>query len=337
MYKIRVADNVQSSKVEQIVVAIAKDIDRGALRGGQKLPSINEFSEKNSVARDTIEKAYKQLRSKGYIASYPSRGYFVLGRGNCKQLRVLLVFNKLSSFKKSIYDGIVQGLGKKAKVDLQIHHYDPKLLHEILDSSLGKYDVYAVMPHFFTHADMDKCREIIRKIPPHQLLMLDKNIEGLDFPYKSVFQDFRLDIFEALQSLQLSLRKYQSITLILPENIHHPKEIIEGVKAYCKKAAMKFCLKPNAGKESLQKGMVYITAEDDDLAELIKQLRQSRLQPGKGVGIISFNETVFKELLDITVITTDFPAMGQTAADLILNKEYVQIKNPFLVIKRGSL
>jgi len=337
MYKISVANNVQSSKVEQIVVAIAKDIDRGALKGGQKLPSINEFSEKNCVARDTIEKAYKQLRSKGYIASYPSRGYFVLGRSNSKQLRVLLVFNKLSSFKKSIYDGILQGLGKKAKVDLQIHHYDPKLLREILDTNLGKYDFYVIMPHFFTHANANECIEIIRTVPPHQLVLLDKDMKGLNCAYKGVFQDFRSDIFEALQSLQHPLQKYEGITLILPENIHHPKEIIEGVKTFCKKAGMKFCLKPNAQKDLLQKSMVYITTEDDDLAELIKQLRQSRLQPGKDVGIISFNETVFKELLDITVITTDFPAMGRTAADLILKKEYTQLKNPFLVIQRGSL
>jgi DNA-binding transcriptional regulator YhcF (GntR family) len=337
MYKISVANNIQSSKVEQIVVAITKDIDRGALKGGQKLPSINEFSDSNKVARDTVEKAYKQLRTRGYIASYPSRGYFVLGQHGRKQLRVLLIFNKLSSFKKSIYDGILQGLGKKAKVDLQIHHYDPKLLREILDANLGKYDVYAVMPHFFTHADIDECQEVIRKIPSHQLLVLDKNINGLHYPYKSVFQDFRMDILEALYSLQLSLKKYQGITLILSDCIHHPKEIIEGVKAFCNKAGMKFCLKPNAAEASIEKGTVYITTEDDDLAELIKQIRKSRIRVGKEVGIISFNETVFKELLDITVISTDFPAMGQTAAELILNKEYVHVKNPFLVIKRGSL
>jgi len=29
--------------------------------------------------------------------------------------------------------------------------------------------------------------------------------------------------------------------------------------------------------------------------------------------------------------------MGQTAANLILNKQYLQIKNPYKIIKRGSL
>jgi DNA-binding LacI/PurR family transcriptional regulator len=55
------------------------------------------------------------------------------------------------------------------------------------------------------------------------------------------------------------------------------------------------------------------------------------------VGIISFNETILKDLLEITVISTDFEAMGQTAAHMLLNKEPQQVKNPFHMIVRKSL
>jgi single-stranded DNA-specific DHH superfamily exonuclease len=58
---------------------------------------------------------------------------------------------------------------------------------------------------------------------------------------------------------------------------------------------------------------------------------------GVDVGIISFNETVLKELLDITVITTDFELMGKNAGELILNPTCKQIKNPFKMIKINSL
>jgi DNA-binding LacI/PurR family transcriptional regulator len=44
-----------------------------------------------------------------------------------------------------------------------------------------------------------------------------------------------------------------------------------------------------------------------------------------------------KELLGITVITTDFEAMGRTAAELLLEKQRVKVKNPFYTIRRGSL
>lgn len=78
MYQIKVVENNRFSKVQQIVNALVKDIETGALEKEERLPSINQFSKKNCVARDTVEKAYKQLRKRGYIASFPSRGYFVL-------------------------------------------------------------------------------------------------------------------------------------------------------------------------------------------------------------------------------------------------------------------
>jgi DNA-binding LacI/PurR family transcriptional regulator len=81
----------------------------------------------------------------------------------------------------------------------------------------------------------------------------------------------------------------------------------------------------------------YIVIEDDDLTTLIKQTRADKLVIGKDIGILSFNETQLKELLDISVISTDFELMGQTAADLILGSQYIHVKNPFNVIKRSSL
>ncbi|WP_315815267.1 substrate-binding domain-containing protein [Paraflavitalea speifideaquila] len=90
-------------------------------------------------------------------------------------------------------------------------------------------------------------------------------------------------------------------------------------------------------KELPQAGTVYIVTAESDLAQLIKKSREANLQLGKEVGIISFNETVLKELLEITVVTTDFEGMGITAAQMLLNKEVKQVKNPFRMIVRKSL
>jgi DNA-binding LacI/PurR family transcriptional regulator len=46
---------------------------------------------------------------------------------------------------------------------------------------------------------------------------------------------------------------------------------------------------------------------------------------------------VLKELLEITVVTTDFEGMGKTAAQMLLNKDVKQVKNPFRMIVRKSL
>jgi len=89
--------------------------------------------------------------------------------------------------------------------------------------------------------------------------------------------------------------------------------------------------------EVLKPGTVYIVTEETDLALIIKKVRKSNYQLGEGVGILSFNETALKEILDITVITTDFEAMGKTGANMLLNKDFKQVKNPFKIIRRNSL
>ena len=77
--------------------------------------------------------------------------------------------------------------------------------------------------------------------------------------------------------------------------------------------------------------------EETDLSELVKKVRQSNYQLGREIGMISFNETTLKELLNITVVTTDFEAMGYTAAALLLDNKRIKVKNPFYMIRRGSL
>ena len=90
-------------------------------------------------------------------------------------------------------------------------------------------------------------------------------------------------------------------------------------------------------EEILEPGTAYVTIEETDLAELVKKVRQSTYLLGREIGVISFNETTLKDLLGITVITTDFETMGRTAATLLLDKQRIKVKNPFYMIRRGSL
>jgi DNA-binding LacI/PurR family transcriptional regulator len=89
--------------------------------------------------------------------------------------------------------------------------------------------------------------------------------------------------------------------------------------------------------EVLQTETAYLVVEEHDLADLVKKVRQSNYTLGKEIGIVSFNETTLKELLGITVITTDFETMGRTAAALLLDKKKIKVKNPFYMIRRETL
>jgi DNA-binding transcriptional regulator YhcF (GntR family) len=70
------------------------------------LPSINELSFEFEISRDTAEKGYKYLKKIGVLGSVPGKGYFVQDNNVKQQLKIFLLFNKLSPHKKIIYDAI---------------------------------------------------------------------------------------------------------------------------------------------------------------------------------------------------------------------------------------
>ena len=62
---------------EQIYDFIRKDIQSGRLLCGSKLPSTRALADYLEVSRSTVELAYEQLISEGYIETVPCRGCYV--------------------------------------------------------------------------------------------------------------------------------------------------------------------------------------------------------------------------------------------------------------------
>ncbi len=62
---------------EQIYDYIKEEIRKGTIQSGEKLPSTRALCRHLEVSRSTVELAYEQLLSEGYIEAQPYRGYFV--------------------------------------------------------------------------------------------------------------------------------------------------------------------------------------------------------------------------------------------------------------------
>lgn len=89
----------------------------------------------------------------------------------------------------------------------------------------------------------------------------------------------------------------------------------------------------------IKKGEIFMTVNDRDLVDLLKQAQLQQFVPGKDFGIISYNDTPLKEILagGITTLSTDFKQMGQTMASLLTQKEIKTIENPWELNIRHSL
>ena len=61
---------------EQLYRAVKADILSGAIAGGARLPSRRALAEHLNISRITVENAYAQLLTEGYIVSRPRSGYY---------------------------------------------------------------------------------------------------------------------------------------------------------------------------------------------------------------------------------------------------------------------
>jgi len=345
LIEIRIDQESRIPKYRQIVNSIITDIERGTLTVGQRIPSINEISEEYYLSRDTVEKAYNVLKEKQIIISAKGKGYYVARNIFPSRINILFLLNKLSSYKLRIFNSLVNSLGTNAQVDLTIYHCDPKIFLNALHENMGRYDYYVIMPHFKDENQVHQSTnsevlEALRKIPEDKLLILDNYLPSLNRNVASVYQDFKMDIYEALQEGSEMLKRYEKLILVYPRKTlyPYPLDILHGFQKFCADFKFSFEVLEEIYQDmELRAKDAYIIIEEMDLVHLVKQIRDKKFILGQDIGIISYNDTPLKDLLGITVISTDFQVMGETAAYMILKKKKEVVKNVFSFINRNSI
>lgn len=328
-------------KYKQIAQSIVENIEAGNIKPGFQLPSITQLSIDYLVSRDTVEKAYKMLKDQGIIESVKGKGFYVLVSSPKSKLRVFVLFNKLSSYKKVIYNTLAYELRDKANLELFVYHCNLDLFESYINDKVGRYNYYVIMSHFDTQ-DKTRIANAINKIHPAKLILLDNIVEGVDQFRGVVYQDFKADIYEALTQGLTRLQKYKKLIFLFPENVPYPypKHILLGFKRFCAMYHFNFEVHNELNtNHRIENGTAYLVIEENDLAELIKKIRVQNLVITKDVGIISYNDTPLKEVLleGISVVTTDFEQLGANTAKIILNELSGEVKNDFKLILRNTL
>ena len=323
-------------KSKQIINSVTEAIKKELIQIGERLPSLNNVSFELDVSKDTVQRAYVGLCERGIIESVPGKGFYVKAKPSDTALKILLVFNKLTAYKKTIYNSFMHTINTQANVDFHIHDYDPQRFENIVKSNLEQYDYYVIMP-FFYHYEK-KIIDIFNLIPQDKLVLVNKDVQFLDYNYPVIYEDFENDICEALLPVLNEIRIYNRIVLIYPLDPMSNREIITGFEKFCKINQLKHEVHIGMSDINLEEKDLYIIIDDDDLAEFIKKCKDKNFRIGNDIGIISYNETVLKEVLmdGITVISTDFNYMGEKLARMILARETEKIKNPFRMIRRKS-
>lgn len=322
-------ESSSQTKLQQLVHAVREAINLGNLKEGDFLPSVNQLSKDAGISRDTIFKAYSILKQRSLISSTPTKGYFVAS----ESYRVFVLLDDFSAFKEQLYQSFRANLPDNYSVDLLFHHYNPEIFNQLILNSLGRYSMYIVM-----NIDNKSMEEVVRKIDPKKLLILDMGSDPKD-EVSCLTQDFNQAVYNCLNSGLELIKKYQEFILVFPQNTPHPVETIDAFNRFCDDHQIRHTVLDNIKNREVQAGQAYLVIKDSDLVKIVKDCKKNTLKIGADVGIISYNDTPMKEIVGagITVISTDFARMGTDCAKFIVTKSRVNEVIPTQLIIRGSL
>lgn len=336
---ITVNSDADIPKYLQISNGFIRAIEQRKLTKGDQLPSLRQLSEQLDISFDTAKKAYDVLKKRNIVVAAQGKSNVINATGPLPAYKIFLLFNKLGSHKRIIYDAFTSAFTSHAVIDLHVYNNNLHLFRHLLKSKRAGYSHYVIIPHLAD--DPKEISEIIDEyLTGENLILLDKQVDGILTPHASVHEDFENDIYIALKEAYPVLMKYQSLNLIFPEQNYCPPEIVRGFMKFGNNYG--FEVRTGIGINShsvINKGEVFITLTDEDLATVIQEVRNRKLIIGEEAGIISYNETPLKEVLldGITTISTDFRQMGILAARQVMSNSNKHIAVPFKLTLRPSL
>ncbi len=323
-------------KYLQLAESIITQIKNGELNIGDQLPSVNQLSSAYGMSKSTILMGLNHLSEKGIIEAVYRKGYFIRKSSVDHNYRVFFLMDKITVFKEELYQAFLNRLKDRADVDVYFHNHNYRIFGRLILENLHNYTHFVIIPIL-----KEDVTAILNQIPPEKRIILDFNQEGLTGNYSAVYQDFSGDLYSALREVRGRIEKYRRLVLVLPDNLYYGHLVREGFEKYCHESGQASAIISKVKEDNFSPGDVYITLNryDIDDVNIIKEIHRRKLQLGKDVGLISYNDLYVKEVLEggITVISADFTRMGEEAAALISENRIAKIKSPSKLIIRSSL
>lgn len=315
---------------------MVRSINRGELVLGSQVPSLIETCKKYKVSRDTAVKAYQDLRLRGIISSAPGKGYFVESVDTNKYRKLFVLFDSMTPYKSLLYNALVANLDKSIIMDVYFHYFNERVFHAHLLQNKGSYTDYLIMP--IVNMDM----ELLNKLNKNSnLYFIDQGKDYHENRFAFTGQDFKNDLYRFMQKHDDAFGNYRRLVMqIDPPKNPSEESMVSDMKQsflkYCSRHAPEYAVVDEIGE--IREGDCYIVHNDLQLVQLIRQCRNIKLEPGKDLGILSFNENPLKDVVDkgVSTISTDFEQMGRTMANMINTMNLQRIVNPFVIQERNS-
>jgi DNA-binding transcriptional regulator YhcF (GntR family) len=321
------------SKNDQLVKGVINAIDEKLLTRGSALPSVNVMIKEFGFARETIVKAYRELKERGIIESHNRLRYYVANEDTSQEMKVALLMFTYDTFQKVFFNSFRETLGEHVHLDVFFHHSNIEIFETILNHVKGRYSMYAIsaMPH-------PKTAALLHQIPSHKLVMFDR-LDPMSGGHSTITQEFEISSYQAFCASAEAIQKYDEFIFFYQPTSDIPIEILRSFTKFTKEYNIKSDIQTSYKSGSVEKGKAYLIIDNVELFAVIKDCKSKGLVIGRDVGLLSHNDEPGKELIadGISTFSTDFALMGKRTAQIVLSKERVQEIIPSTLIRRNSL
>lgn len=326
----------KDTKQSRIVLTILRSIEAGRLKIGDAIPSITAMGAQSGVGRDTVVKAYASLKAMGVVEPLHGKGYFVATDRPDRSIRTLVMFDTLfNGFKERVVQGLRETGGERLRIDFFSHNFNDDIFCGTLLDKQSRYERLVVMPY-----ESKAVKDCLAKIDQTKLILLDIDTDFTGKACAVIRQGFDKETERALESEASRFAGYKRFELVFPPG---PVVIPEGIRSactrFCRLHEIPLTVTDAFHPENLTKGTVYLVIDDNDLVSLVKEVHRRGWSAGREVGLVSYNDTAMKEIVEggVTVVSTDFHELGAAAARRILGDDTTDRLIPTRLIVRKTL
>lgn len=339
--KIKINHTSQTPLYKQIITGVKEQIDENLLKDGDPLPSMNQLSESLAVSKETIKTAYTILRSEDYIDAAHGKGFFVKRREK-RTRKVLILFDILNTYKKVLFDSFSDTLNDDTEYTIRLFNQDIDLFEKFILENIGAFDYYVITPHLpINPATQKRVIQVLKKIPNRQLVLLDRHLTDLPGNYISVYQDFENDVYDGLTQAIDVIRQYDKLNIYTMKRSLYGQLMEKGINRFCKAYKISHAFFHQDTPIQMKAGEAYFLLSgqlDNELIHFMRAAKTQKLKVGKDIGIFSINESPINEVIlnGLSVLSTDFIQMGQTAALYLKEEQFKKYKCDFRFIQRHT-
>ncbi|MDE5889580.1 MAG: GntR family transcriptional regulator [Bacteroidales bacterium] len=340
--KLQINSESRTPIYKQLVNQVERAIRSGKAENGELLPSMNELADSAGISKETVKKAYTILRDKGLLEARQGKGFYIMSGNDRHKLKVLVLFDKLSSYKQITFNRMLAEIGDRAELTIRLHNQSVDLLEYYLDESLDMYDYYVVSPHFpLDPVTQKKACRLLHRIPNRKFIMVDHWMPEIKGNYGAVYQDFSMDSYDCLAENIDRVRKYSKVNVIsLPSSLYQ-EQIQQAIMKFCTNFDIDVEFHTGITAEITRKNELYILLNsqlESSLIDLAHISSEKELSIGSDIGVISYNESPIHEIVlgGLTTLSTDFDQMGALVAKMIIENKLSKVKCDFRLTVRST-